>query len=99
MIQRTFFGFGMLHTSDDFNHPMLQYRTADCKQLAARNQPYGVAGVHGSAAAAPPLAFSETGASPITSTSAFSASGMPSPVTAEISSGVFFAARFSRSFC
>src|SRR6267154_932489 len=65
---------------------------------AALAQPCGVAGAHGSACA-PPLAFSETGASPITSTSARSASGTPSPLTAEISNGVFFAARFSRSFC
>ena len=61
------------------------------------HQPCGVAGAHGSAW--PPLAFSETGASPITSTSALSASGTPSPVAAESSSGVFFAARFRRSRC
>ena len=41
----------------------------------------------------------DTGASPITSTSARSASLTPSPVTPDISSGVFLAARFSRSFC
>ena len=57
-----------------------------------------VCGVHGSASAAL-LALAETGASPITSTSARSASLTPSPVTPEINSGVFFAARFSRSFC
>ena len=61
------------------------------------HQPCGGTGAHGSAW--PPLALSETGASPITSTSALSASGTPSPVAAESSSGVFFAARFSRSFC
>ncbi len=37
--------------------------------------------------------------SPITSTSALSAFGTPSPATAESNSGVFFAARFRRSRC
>jgi len=45
------------------------------------------------------LALTETGASPITSTSARNASFTPSPVAPDINSGVFFAARFSRSFC
>jgi hypothetical protein len=43
--------------------------------------------------------LADTGASPITSTSARSASLTPSPVMPESSSGVFLAARFSRSFC
>src|SRR5260221_10696524 len=58
----------------------------------------GVVGVQGSACAAP-LAFPDTGASPITSASARSASFTPAPVTLEIKSGVFFAARLSRSLC
>src|SRR3954469_25270846 len=52
----------------------------------------------GSASAAL-FAFADTGLSPITSANARSASCTPSPVTAESSSGVFLAARFSRSFC
>src|ERR1700682_2286929 len=62
------------------------------------SQPCDVDGAQGSACAAP-LAFADTGASPITSTSARSASFTPAPVTPEIRSGVFLAARFSRSFC
>src|SRR5882757_5692639 len=58
----------------------------------------GVAiGVQGSAAAAP-FAFADTGASPITSTSACSDSLTPWPVAPETRSGVFFAARLRRSF-
>ena len=45
------------------------------------------------------LALSDTGASPISATSARNASLTPSPVAPAISSGVFFAARFRRSFC
>src|ERR1044072_4586790 len=56
----------------------------------------GVTGAHGSC---PLLAFSETGASPITSTSALSASGTPSPVAADSNSGGCFSARFWRSRC
>src|SRR5713226_3968193 len=64
----------------------------------ARKRHQGVDGAQGSASAAP-LAFTDTGASPITATSARSASLTPSPVAPDISSGVFLAARFSRSFC
>src|SRR5258707_11541618 len=61
-------------------------------------QPCGVNVAQGSACAAP-LAFADTGASPITATSARSASFTPAPVTPDINRGGFFAARFSRSFC
>ena len=42
-----------------------------------------------------PLAFSDTGASPIASTSALNVPARLTPVTAETSSGVLLAARFS----
>src|SRR5260370_9723391 len=64
----------------------------------ARKRCQGVVGVQGSACAAP-LAFPDTGASPITSASARSASFTPAPVAPAIRSGVFLAARFNRSFC
>src|SRR6185437_11914010 len=46
-----------------------------------------------------PFALSLTGVSPITSTSARSASLTPWPVAPDNRSGVFLVARFSRSFC
>src|SRR3981189_2807789 len=49
--------------------------------------------VRGSSCAAP-LALTETGASPISSASARSASLTPVPTAPEINSGVFLAARF-----
>src|SRR5258705_13839740 len=98
MIQRTFFARGMFCTLAISDDSMLQYQIANCKQTAGADQPCCVViGVQGSASAAP-FAFAETGASPITSTSACSASLTPWPVAPETRSGVFFAARLRLSF-
>ena len=89
----------MLHTSDDFNRPMLQYRRADCKSawqredsaLRRRRPRLGLR------RAALGLQRDRGFADHLDQR--LQRFRTPSPVTAEISSGVFFAARFSRSFC
>src|SRR3954469_18199437 len=88
MIQRTFFARAILLLLDE------RRRNA----AISGDQKQAPHAVHGSIAAVP-LALPETGASPITSTSACSASLTPWPVTPESSSVVFFPARLSRSFC
>ena len=72
---------------------MLRDRAADGKREGAVSY-----AVHGSISAAL-LALPVTGASPITSASARNASLTPVPVAPDSNSGVFFAARFSRSYC
>src|SRR5258706_14199605 len=87
---------------DVTDHDFLLETSRGCGVLQANandaSQPCGVNDAQGSACAAP-LAFADTGASPITATTARTASFTPAPVAPEIKSGVFFAARFSRSFC